>query len=143
MSVPKSIEHNGIIESINGNKISVGFIALSGCASCHAKGYCSTSDMKEKSIDIIDYSNQYKVGQEVVVVLKQSLGLRAVWLGYILPFILVVITLIILTKITGNEGVSGLGAIAVLIPYYLILMTLRKRLQKTFSFIIKKMNNQE
>jgi len=48
MSVSKSIEHKGIIESINGSRINVSFIALSGCASCHAKGYCSTSDMKEK-----------------------------------------------------------------------------------------------
>ncbi len=143
MSVSKSIEHKGIIESINGNKIRVGFVALSGCASCHAKGYCSTSDMKEKSIDVFENSNQYKVGEEVTVLLSQSLGFKAVWIGYILPFILVIITLIILTQITDSEGLSGLGAIAILIPYYLILMIFRNRLQKTFSFIIKKMNNQE
>ncbi|MGE0089261.1 MAG: SoxR reducing system RseC family protein [Bacteroidales bacterium] len=138
MSVSESIEHKGIIDSINGNKISVSFIALSGCASCHAKGYCSTSEMKEKSVEVYDFSNLYKVGDEVTVVLKQSLGLKAVWLGYILPFILVITALIILSQITNSEAISGLGAIAILIPYYLILFLFKNRLKKTFSFFIKK-----
>ncbi len=138
MSVSKSIEHKGIIESINGSRINVSFIALSGCASCHAKGYCSTSDMKEKSVEVFDNTNQYKVGEEVNVILKQSLGLRAVWLGYILPFFLVITVLIVLTEITHNEGLSGLGAIAILAPYYLVLLLFRKKLQKTFSFLIQK-----
>ena len=138
MSVSKSIEHKGIIDSINGNKISVSFIALSGCASCHAKGYCSTSDMKEKSVEVYDFSNLYKVGDEVTVMLKQSLGLKAVWLGYILPFVLVVTALIILSQITKSEAISGLGAIALLIPYYLVLFLFKNKLKKTFSFFIKK-----
>jgi len=140
MSVPKSIEHKGLIESIQGNKISVSFIALSGCASCHAKGYCSTSDMQEKSIEVFDVSNLYKIGEEVNVILKQSAGFKAVWLGYVLPFLLVIILLIILTVLTGNEAVSGLGALSILVPYYLLLILFRKKLQKTFSFIIQKLD---
>ncbi|OFX86791.1 MAG: hypothetical protein A2W99_06935 [Bacteroidetes bacterium GWF2_33_16] len=140
MSVPKSIEHKGLIESIQGNKISVSFIALSGCASCHAKGLCTTSDMQEKSIEVFDVSNQYKVGEEVNVILKQSLGFKAVWLGYVLPFVLVLILLIVLTELTGNEAISGLGALSILVPYYLLLIFFRKKLQKTFSFIIQKLD---
>jgi sigma-E factor negative regulatory protein RseC len=140
MSVSKSIEHKGIIESISGDKINVSFIALSGCASCHAKGFCTTADMQEKSIDIEDSSNQFSTGEEVTVVLEQSLGFRAVWISYVLPFLLVLILLIVLTELTGNEAISGLGALAVLVPYYLLLFVFRNRLQKRFSFKLKKID---
>lgn len=140
MSVSQSIEHKGIIQSIQGDKITVGFVALSGCASCHAKGFCSAADMQEKSIEVHANPDQFKIGDQVSVILKQSLGFRAVWLGYVLPFILVLTILIVLSEITGNEAISGLGALSVLVPYYLILLIFRKKIQKKFSFNIQKID---
>ena len=140
MSNKKSIEHKGRIDSIDDNKISVSFIAMSGCASCHAKGVCTAGDMQEKSVEVFDFSNQYKVGDEVNVVLKQSLGFRALFLGYVLPFILVLLLLIILTNITNNEAIAGLSALAVLIPYYLILYVLKDRIRKNFTFTLNKLD---
>ena len=138
MSNSKSIEHKGRIDSIDGNKINVSFLALSGCASCHAKGVCSAADMQEKSVEVFDYTNQYTTGQEVNVTLKQSLGFRALFLGYVLPFILVLFTLIILTIITNNEAISGIGALIVLVPYYLVLFLLKSKIRKKFTFAINK-----
>lgn len=138
MSNSKSVEHKGRIESINGDKISVSFIAYSGCASCHAKSYCSPSNMEEKSVEVTDFSNQYAVGEDVHVVMNQNLGFKAIWLGYIQPLLFVILTLIILTEITGKEALSGLVAIAVLIPYYLTLYLFRKKLKQSFTFTIQK-----
>lgn len=138
MSKNKSIEHKGRIESIEGNKINVSFIAMSACASCHAKGVCSVADIQEKSVDIYDYTNQYKVGDIVNVMLKQTLGFRALFLGYVLPFIIVLFVLIGLTLITNNEAISGLGALLVLAPYYLSLYLLRNKIKKDFAFKIYK-----
>jgi len=138
MSNSKSIEHKGRIDSIEGNKINVSFIAVSACASCHAKGVCSAADMKEKSVDVFDITNQYNVGEEVNVMLKQSLGFRALFLGYVLPFIIVLSVLIILTVITKDEAISGVGALAVLVPYYLILFLLKDKIRKKFTFTISK-----
>ncbi len=138
MSDSKSIEHKGRIDSIDGNKINVSFLALSGCASCHAKGVCTAADMKEKSVEVFDITNQYEIGEEVNVTLKQSLGFRALLLGYVLPFIMVLFILIILTIITENEAISGLGALSVLGPYYLILYLLKDKIRKKFTFMINK-----
>ena len=77
MSNSKSIEHKGRIDFIDSNKINVSILAMSGCASCQVKGVCSASDMQEKNIEVFDFTNQYEVGEEVNVVLKQSLGFRA------------------------------------------------------------------
>lgn len=138
MSNLNSIEHKGRIDSIDGNKINVNFLAMSGCASCHAKGICSAADMQEKSVEVFDFTNQYKVGEEVNVILKQSLGFRALFLGYVLPFILVLLVLIILTAVTENEGIAGLSALLVLAPYYLILFLLRDKIRKKFTFTLNK-----
>jgi len=138
MSKVKSIEHKGHIDSIDGNKINVNFLAMSGCASCHAKGVCTVADMQEKSVEVFDFSNQYKVGDEVNVTLKQSLGYRALFLGYLLPFILVLIILIVLTEITNNEAIAGISSLAVLVPYYLTLYLLRNKIRKKFTFTINK-----
>jgi len=138
MSNTKSIEHKGRIDSITGNKIHVSFLAMSGCASCHAKGVCSAGDMQEKSVDVYDFSNQYKVGDNVNVTLKQSLGFRALFLGYVLPFILVLLILIILSSVTSNEAIAGLSALSILIPYYLILFLLKDKIKKDFAFTINK-----
>ncbi|MCK5028404.1 MAG: SoxR reducing system RseC family protein [Bacteroidales bacterium] len=134
----KSIEHKGRIDSIEENKINVSFIALSGCASCHAKGVCTAADMQEKSVEVYDFSNQYSVGEEVNVTLKQSLGFRALFLGYVLPFIMVLFILIILTIITKNEAISGIGALLVLVPYYVGLFLLKDKIRKKFTFKINK-----
>lgn len=138
MANSKSIEHKGRIETIDGNRINVSILAMSGCASCHAKGVCTASDMQEKIVEVYDITNQYQVGEEVNVVLKQSLGFRALFLGYVLPFMLVLLILIILTIITNNEAISGIGALSVLVPYYIILYVLRNKIRKKFTFIINK-----
>lgn len=134
----KSIEHKGRIESIVDNKINVSILAVSGCASCQIKGVCSVSDTQEKNIEVYDFTNKYEVGEKVNVLLKQSLGFRALFLGYLLPFLLIFLILIILTIITNNEAISGIGALFVLVPYYIILYALRKKIRKKFTFTINK-----
>lgn len=138
MSNSKSIEHKGRIDSINDNKINVSILAVSGCASCHAKGVCTAADMQEKMIEVFDFTNQYEVGEIVNVTLKQTLGFRALFLGYVLPFILVLFFLIVLSSLTKNEAISGIGSLVVLVPYYITLYILRNKIRKKFTFTISK-----
>jgi len=138
MSKIKSIEHDGIIDSIDSNTVNVRIIAIAGCASCQLKGVCSASDLEEKIIEVSKTSGEYNVGDKVKVALKQSLGFKALFYGYVLPFILVLGTLIITTSIFENEGVSGLLSLAVLVPYYFGLYILRNKMRKIFTFSIIK-----
>ena len=55
----KTIEHTGVIESINGNQIRVKIVQSSACSSCQVKSMCSSSESKEKlskkeKLDMID-----------------------------------------------------------------------------------------
>lgn len=140
MQNAKTIEHKGFIQSIENGLIKVSILAQSACASCHAKGGCSVSDIQDKTIDVYENSHNYKVGESVNVVLEQKLGFKALFLGYILPFIIVLISLIILTITTKNEAIAGLVSLGLLIPYYIGLNTQKEKLKKSFSFKIEKLD---
>ncbi|NOZ34650.1 MAG: SoxR reducing system RseC family protein [Chlorobi bacterium] len=137
----QQIEHEGIIKEIHSNNLKVSIIAKSACLSCQLKTSCSVSDVEEKIIDVtINNPELYEQGELITVFYKQTLGYRALFLGYLLPFIIVFIILILTISITGNEGISGLTALAALLPYYLILHLKKDKIRKTFSFSIKKLN---
>lgn len=143
MEEVQQIEHQGIIREINGNKMKISIIAKSACLSCQLKTSCNVSDVEEKIIDVsCSDSSNYRVGETVDVFYRQTLGYRALFLGYLLPFLIVMFVLIMMIMITKNEGTAGLTALAALIPYYLILNLSKRKINKTFLFSLKKSNTQ-
>lgn len=115
----------------------VNIINQSACSSCHANGACSVSDFQDKEIEISNVGNNYSQGQQVTVVFKESQGITALFYGYILPFILVLFTLIVSVSLSENELIGGLLALAVLIPYYITLYFFRHLLKKVFKFEVE------
>ncbi len=138
MSIKDEIQHPGVIESVSKDKIEVNILAQSACSSCHAKGMCSVSEMENKIIEVNRTPDfDYKVGDQVTVYMRKSLGPKAVLLGYFYPFLIVLLTLIVLISVTGNEGLSALIAFLLLVPYYFILYKMKDKLSKTFEFKIR------
>ncbi len=135
----ENIEHEGFIKEIEGAVLKVSITSKAACASCKAKGACTVSETEEKIIDVIkNDSDNYKIGEAVKVYYRQSLGFRALLLGYLIPFFIVVFCLIVILSITDNEVLSGTVSLSLLIPYYLFLYLSREKHNNTFSFSIKK-----
>ncbi|HYX06285.1 MAG TPA: SoxR reducing system RseC family protein [Bacteroidales bacterium] len=139
MQPTKHIEHQGIVSEVEGNRIKVNIVSQSACSSCHAKGACGMSEVQEKTIEVEDNSGSYRKGEWVNVILEQTLGYRALFLGYLLPFLVVLFTLILTISISGNEALSGILSLTILLPYYLVLFLMKGRIQRSFSFMIKKL----
>ncbi|HPC26177.1 MAG TPA: SoxR reducing system RseC family protein [Paludibacteraceae bacterium] len=134
----QSIEHSGIVEQIDGDQIKVLIMQQSACSECHAKSLCSIADKKEKIIEVISSDPTLKVGDKVIIYGESSIGLQAVLLAFIIPFVLIFLTLFIFQHFIENELIAGILAILVLVPYYLILFLSNKRLKNKFQFKIKK-----
>ena len=133
-----SIKHNGIIRTMDKDKYYVSIVAQSACASCSVKGACNVTEIKEETVEVVKGKNdKYKIGDRVEILMEKSLGTKAVFLGYILPFILLFLTLIVGLNIFDEEGIAGLLALGILIPYYFALYYLRGRLNNTFVFRIR------
>ena len=137
-----TIKHLGIVENIQGSHLSVRIVQTSACAACSAKGHCSSADSKEKIIDVIDTAaSSYRVGEKVMVIGETSMGMMAVVLAFIIPFILLIFSLFLFMALMENELYSALLSLAILIPYYFILWLNKTRLKQKFSFTIKPINN--
>ena len=132
------IEHEGIIDHIEGDIAHVKIDSVSACSGCHAKGVCSAADQEEKYLDVPLPGTEYKQGDSVYVQIAKHLGFRAVLMGYVYPFLLLMVVLIALLAAGVAELKAGTIALLSIVPYYLLLYMFRNRLSKSFTFSIKK-----
>ncbi len=132
------IEHEGIIDHIDGDVAHVKIDNVSACMSCHAKGACSAADQEEKLLDVPLHGATYRQGDPVNVQIAQHMGFKAVALGYVYPFLLLMAVLISLLAAGAAELRAGGIALLSMVPYYLVLYLFRNRLSKSFTFSIKK-----
>ena len=132
------IEHEGRVIAVDKDYISVEIVNKSACAACHAKGLCSLGDSKVKQVEVPTRGwDNYTVGQEVSVVLRATMGHKAVWLAYGVPLLVLVAALLGILSAGGSELVAGLGAIGAVAVYYGVIWLLRDRLRKEYVFNIK------
>ncbi len=137
-TISSSIEHLGVIKDVTPKTIKVSLLNVSGCSSCHTKGSCSVSDVDNKVIDVINTGGKYKKGESVKISFEKSLGPLALLIGYLGPFILLMLVLLISLSVTKDEVTAGLTSLFSVGVYYLILTLFRKKLKSTFTFRILK-----
>ncbi len=134
----ETVTHSGIVRKIEGGKAEVSVISKASCVSCSLNNVCSVSDMKEKIIEVdVSQVRQYSEGDNVVVEMKQSYGVWAVLLGYFFPFLVLFLGLILFLHFGLDQGLAGILAIALLIPYYGVLYLLRHFFKKHFRYQIQ------
>ncbi|HYQ57798.1 MAG TPA: SoxR reducing system RseC family protein, partial [Draconibacterium sp.] len=107
------------MKEIRDTSLIVNIISQSACSSCHANGACTVADFQDKEIEVSDYREKYQIGDEVTILFKQSKGFTALIWGYVIPFFVVLGTLIIALEVTGDELKSGLLSLFILVPYYI------------------------
>lgn len=133
------IKHSGIVEDItSGGCVRVRITQQAACIGCKIAGHCSTSERKDKIIDVYGAGkgHSYTVGQEVTVSVAERTGLEAVTVAFTLPFLLLIVTVFVVMLLTGDEAVSALLGIGILVPYYAVVYLLRSRLTRRLSFAI-------
>lgn len=135
------IRHQGIVENISGSHLQVRIIQTSACASCSVKGHCTSAETKEKLVDVYDVdAASYRPGDRVWVAGRLSMGAMAILLAFILPFLVLIVSLFVLMAVRNDELFAALGSLALLIPYYYILWLNKARIGKKFSFSVLPMN---
>ena len=131
----QKISHSGIIECIVGDTVKVRIVQTSACASCKVAGHCNAAESKVKIVDVkCADSSSYQTGQSVVVSASKDVTNKALLLGFGMPFLLLVCVLMLVLRLTANEGVAALSALGSLLPYYGLLWLLRDRIQSQISF---------
>jgi len=132
------ITHEGIIDHIENDAVFVRILSQSACSACHAKGTCSVSEMSEKLVEVRgNKNNDFAVGETVNIILDSRLGNMAVIFGYVVPFLVLLVSLVIASRFLTDLW-AGLLAIALLIPYFLLLFVFKDKLGEKFTFKVEK-----
>lgn len=133
------VSHKGIVRSIDRFITQVEIVRESACASCHAKSLCGYSESEVKLVSVpTDAFAMLQEGDEVELCLKRSMGMKAVWIAYVVPLVIMVAVILLASAIGSPELYMGLAAIAAVALYYLIILCFRKKLNNQFVFYIKK-----
>ncbi|NCO63378.1 MAG: SoxR reducing system RseC family protein [Flavobacteriales bacterium] len=132
-----SFIHSGVISKIKDDLVTVTLEQNIHCEACHAKGSCGISESENKEIEILNSIDSFKINEQVTVVLRKALGLKAVFWAYVFPFILMFGALLIASSFV-KEWVAGLISLFVLIPYYLLLYFLKNMFKKIFEISVLK-----
>ena len=144
------IKHDGIVIAVNGDgTVRVRIVQTSACAACKAKAMCASAESKEKEILALFVGEEakrregerqdIKLGDEVVVMVQQKMGWKAILLAYMLPFIVMLTVVAIGNGLLGiREEVIGTAALCAMGVYYIVLGFFKDKIQKDFSFTARK-----
>lgn len=142
MAEVKDISHIGKIIGIDSEFTTVEIVSSSACAACHASALCGVSENKVKVIEVpTSPSHLFEVGDEVEVVLKASMGHKAVWLAYLLPLLVLVTVLLSSMQAGAGELLSALLSLGATALYYFILFLYRDNLKNEYVFTLKEIKN--
>lgn len=117
----------------------VAILQHGACSQCHAAGLCGMADIAEKAVEVpTDPYAGYGVGDEVNVVLKASMGMKAVWLAYFIPLLILLAVILGLIGLGMSEVPSALAGIGAIAVYYFLLWLFRDKLRNEYIFTITK-----
>ena len=138
MAKKNEIRHEGKIVEITPEFTTVEILVSSACAACHAKGLCGMSEDEDKVIMVpTDPYTKREVGDEVTVKTKMTMGLKAVWISYVIPLIILMILILSLSEIFDSQMLCGLASIGGVALYYFFIWLFRGRLQNEFGFYLE------
>ena len=134
----EQVKHTGKVVSITPQTTLVQIVSQSACSECHAAAVCGMSEYTEKAIEVpTDPYAPYQVGDEVQVVLKATMGMKAVWIAYFLPLVVLLAVALGLIALGAGEVVAGLAGIGAVALYYFVIWLLRDRLRNEYVFSIQ------
>lgn len=134
------LEHRGVITEIEGNYIDISMVVEEACEACKAKSMCGVDSGSKRRVTVFDdHPELYGVGDEVIVSVTKEMGVKAVTWAYIVPFLLMLGTLLLLLEVGLGEVISGLSSLGMLAVYYFALYLCRERIEKEIIFRLRRL----
>ncbi len=131
----ETIRHEGVVEQVKSTTCLVRIMQQTACGGCAVKHLCKSSESKEKVVEACMDGVPVHVGQMVMVEGSLRQGLRAVWIAYAIPLLLMVGVLFLGCTLWG-EDVGALLALLLLGLYYAGLYLFRGHLDRRFRFVV-------
>lgn len=125
---------SGIVESIENKYVKVRIHNHSACSMCYSKGVCTSLGSGERVIEVEKPMNKVLIpGESVDIQMITKSGFMAILYGYLLPFALLITTLLLVNSYAG-EVAAALASLLILVPYFFALYFLRGKMKRYFRF---------
>lgn len=127
----------GIVKYIDAEKLEVQIIRNSACSTCHAKGACTSQDVKEQLITITDFPLGLKEGDAVSIIADSSMDMKAILYAFVIPLIVLIALAIILGAYSVPEDIMVIALLGALAVYGGVLWLMRGYFTRIFSFRVE------
>lgn len=128
--------HNGVIKSVSEGKLTIEICQTEACSACNARSMCNArSKNKEITIDTPD-ATMYHVGDTVTVSLGKHAGKRAVLYAYVLPVLLLTVTLALAIMAGLSQEAAAMASLGAVIIYFIILYLSKDKIKEYIKFHI-------
>ena len=135
---PSQIEHKGTVALVGRNFVRVDIEVMEACGSCASRKACAMGQGTTREIMVYtDEAQRYSIGEVVNVSAKQTVGLTAVLLCYVVPLVILVSALALPISLGLSEGIAALLSLTVAALYYFVLWFFRNRIAKRVVFTIQ------
>lgn len=133
------IEHGGTVISIEGNTVVVEMIVEAACQGCKMKAMCNKESEQNRVVSVYtDMAAHYSVHEHVIVSISTAMGVKAAVWVYVIPFLIVLATLVGSLQAGATELTAGLSSLIILAVYYFLLYLLKEKIEKQIVFEISK-----
>lgn len=130
------IRQQATISHVTDTELTLDVCRAEACASCHAKGACGGGESRQ--LHLLNDGQGYTPGEQVTLVMQQSMGLKAVLIAYLIPVIMMISALLIMQSCGVAEITSGLITLLILGIYLLMIRIFRGRISREISIEIEK-----
>jgi sigma-E factor negative regulatory protein RseC len=130
------LEQVGIVTDTRNGRVKISLTG-SGCSACH-KSLCLLGESKAKEVEVLLQENWLKSGDEVIVKINPASGYMGVILLYMVPFSLMIISLLVMMQLGFSEGITGLTSLLILVPYFGLLFLLKNKLSSQCTIDVEK-----
>lgn len=134
-----TIQHRGVVERIDGDKVFVKVEKESACQACHAKGLCGERGGVRIIEVTTEYASSFAVGEAVVVaLLKGRMAISSLVWGYLIPLVVLLVVLLSLHGLGVEDGIAAISTLGAVALYYVVLYLRRRQFEKKIQFTIIK-----
>lgn len=136
----EKIEHEGVVFSVEGEHVRVKIVQQAACNGCKARSMCTSSESKEKFIDVYERNAalRRKVGDKVRVCGALRMGKQAVRLAFGVPLAVITVWMPIAIILLHLHDLVAVGVlILILSAYFYVLYLCRDKMAQKFAFWIE------
>ncbi|MDY6122531.1 MAG: SoxR reducing system RseC family protein [Porphyromonas sp.] len=126
------------VKAVYPDRVVVRMMQMSACSGCHAKGFCSSSDCKEREVVVPGAYPELQVGDRVELEGRETLGWWAMLLAFVFPLVVLVASVFLSLSLGLSELYAALVGLGIIALYYLLLSFFGNSLRKKFVFSLRK-----